>query len=120
MLYPVKNSRPNIANSVRELSKSMDGPTLAGMKELKRVMTYVIDTEEYGLKLYQDKMEQVGVLWCILIVLGKMIKNQELVSQDISYIFWSTDCMEKQILEERDLEFFQNRVCFPIRLCKGC
>ena len=50
LLYLVKYSIPDVANAVRELSKSMDGSTLAGMKELKRVVKYAIDTEEYGLK----------------------------------------------------------------------
>ena len=51
LLYLVKHSRPDIANAVRELSKSMDGATASGMKELKRVIKYVLDTSQYGLKL---------------------------------------------------------------------
>jgi hypothetical protein len=51
LLYLVKHSRPDIANAVRELSKLMDGPTPAAMKELKRVIKFVLDTEEFGLKL---------------------------------------------------------------------
>ena len=35
LLFLVKHSRPDIANGVRELSKLMDGTTLAGMKEKK-------------------------------------------------------------------------------------
>ena len=50
LLYLVKHSRPDIANATRELSKVMDKPTPAAMKELKRVMKYVIDTKNYGLK----------------------------------------------------------------------
>ena len=63
LLYLVKHSRPDIANAVRELSKSMDGATLAGMKELKRVVKYVIDTEEYGLKIMP---RQGGASWSLV------------------------------------------------------
>jgi hypothetical protein len=55
-LFLVKHSRPDIANAVRELSKMMDGPTPAAMKELKRVIKFVLDTQDYGLKLEPEKM----------------------------------------------------------------
>jgi hypothetical protein len=57
LLYLVKHSRPDIANAVRELSKMMDGPTPAAMKELKRVIKFVLDTQDYGLKLEPEKMK---------------------------------------------------------------
>jgi hypothetical protein len=41
LLYRVKHSRPKIVNAVRELSKMMDGPTPAAMKELNRVIKFV-------------------------------------------------------------------------------
>jgi hypothetical protein len=56
LLFLVKHSRPDIANAVRELSKMMDGPSPAAMKELKRVIKFVLDTQDYGLKLEPDKM----------------------------------------------------------------
>jgi len=51
LLFLVKHSRPDIANAVRELSKVMDGATQASMKELLRVIKFVLDTREYGLKI---------------------------------------------------------------------
>jgi hypothetical protein len=51
LLYLVKQSRPDIANVVRELSKCMDGATPAANKELKRVIKFVLDTRNYGLKI---------------------------------------------------------------------
>jgi hypothetical protein len=51
LLYLVKHSRPDIANVVRELSKVMDGATPAALKELKRVMKFVLDTRTFGLKI---------------------------------------------------------------------
>ena len=62
LLYLVKHSRPDIANPVRELSKVMDGASAGQLKELYRVIKYVLDTKTYGLKFlpnYEDtwKME---------------------------------------------------------------
>jgi hypothetical protein len=48
----VKNSRPDLANAVRELSKCMDGATPAAFKEIKRVLKFIFDTKDYGLKIY--------------------------------------------------------------------
>ena len=48
------DSRPDITNAVRELSKALDGITLAAMKELKRVLKYVIDTKDLALKVHPN------------------------------------------------------------------
>jgi hypothetical protein len=56
LLFLVKYSRPDIANTVSELSKMMDGPTPAAFKDLKRVTKCVLDTQDYGLKLEPEKM----------------------------------------------------------------
>ena len=50
LLYLVKHSRPDIANPVRELSKVLDGTTPAAMKEMFRVIKYVLDTRGKGWK----------------------------------------------------------------------
>ena len=52
LLYLVKYSRPDIANPVRELSKVLDSPTPASFKEMLRVIKYVLDTKEYGLRVH--------------------------------------------------------------------
>lgn len=51
LLHLVKFSRPDIANAIRELSKKMDKPTPAPYKEIKRVIKYIIDIKDYGLKM---------------------------------------------------------------------
>lgn len=51
LLYLVKHSRPDIANPVRELSKCNTGATPAALKELKRVIRFVLNTKDFGLKL---------------------------------------------------------------------
>ena len=58
--------RPDISNATRELSKVMDKPTSAAMKELKRVMKYVIDTKNYGLKMSPKMMNADGNMEVVL------------------------------------------------------
>ena len=57
LLYLVKHSRPDIANAVRELSKVMDDPTIYAMKELNRIIKFVLDTSDYGLKIDPEPNE---------------------------------------------------------------
>ncbi len=51
LLYLVKYSRPDIANAVRELTKGMQACSEDDFKEMKRVIKYVLDTKDYGLKM---------------------------------------------------------------------
>ena len=51
LLYLVKYTRPDIANPVRELSKMLDGSTEASFKEMLRVIKYVLDTKNMGLRV---------------------------------------------------------------------
>jgi hypothetical protein len=45
-LYLVKYLRPDLANVVRELSKCMDGASLAAYKEMQRVIGQEIPNQE--------------------------------------------------------------------------
>ena len=54
LLQFVKHSRPDISNPVRELSKCMDSATEGAFKEMCRVVKFVLDTREYGLKFKPD------------------------------------------------------------------
>jgi hypothetical protein len=47
----MKHSRPDIANAVRELLKCMDGASPSAFKEMKRLAKFVMDTDDYGLKV---------------------------------------------------------------------
>ena len=51
LLYMVKYSRPDLSNITRELSKCMTDANEEAEKVLKRVLKFVIDTKEYGLKM---------------------------------------------------------------------
>ena len=50
LLYLTKHSRPDISNSVRELSKTMDAPAPVHLKEMYKVIRHVLSTKGYGLK----------------------------------------------------------------------
>jgi len=62
LLYLLKYSRPCLANPLRELSKALDGASQGTFKELKRVIKFVLDTADYGLKIQPDP-EQEGKKW---------------------------------------------------------
>ena len=50
LLFLVKFSRPDISNSVRELSKANDGATEKNFHGLLRTIKYVLDTREKALR----------------------------------------------------------------------
>ena len=51
LLQFANKTRPDIANSARELSRGMDKATKAAEKEMYRVIKYVLQTKDYGLKI---------------------------------------------------------------------
>jgi hypothetical protein len=51
LLFLIKHSRPDLCNAVRELSKCLDGASDAAYKEMLRVIKYVMDTRNKGLKI---------------------------------------------------------------------
>ena len=51
MLYLTKHSRPDITNPVRELSKSMDGASMAQVTEMYRMINFVLEMKTLGLKM---------------------------------------------------------------------
>lgn len=59
LLYLVKHSRPDIANSTRELSKAMQRSNYSHYKALIRCIKYVNTTENLGLIL-QPKNKQTS------------------------------------------------------------
>ena len=57
LLYLTKFSRPDLANSVRELTKVMDGLTKCDIKMMLRVVKYIKDTRNLGLKMVRPNDE---------------------------------------------------------------
>ena len=64
LLYLVKHSRPDIANPVRELSKVLDGASQESFKEMMRIIKYVLDTKDWGLKIKLTFGEEFWELVC--------------------------------------------------------
>ena len=65
LLYLIKQSRPEIGNAVRELTKCLDGATEAAYKEMLRVIKHVLDTPGRGLKV--EPVESKKGLWRIVL-----------------------------------------------------
>jgi hypothetical protein len=66
LLYMIKHSRPDMANAIRELTKCLDGPSKAAYKEMLRVIKYLLDTPNKGLKIEPiqiDKFEWELILF---------------------------------------------------------
>ena len=51
LLYLTKHCRPDITNPVGELSKSMDGASMAHVTEMYRVINFVLETKTLGLRM---------------------------------------------------------------------
>ena len=51
LLYLTKHIRSDITNPVRELSKSMDGATMAHGTEMYRVINFVLEMKTLGLRM---------------------------------------------------------------------
>ena len=62
LLYLSKHSRPDISNPVRELSKTMDAPAPAHLKEMYKLIRFVLPTKNYGLKVKLIKSIRKWVL----------------------------------------------------------
>ena len=50
LLYLTKHTRPDICNPVRELSNTMDPPAPVHLKEMYKLIRFVLSTKDYGLK----------------------------------------------------------------------
>ena len=64
LLYLIKHSRPDLSNAVRELTKVLDGATIAQWKAMIRVIKFVFDTEKHSLRVKPiqcDKPELKGI-----------------------------------------------------------
>ena len=62
LLYLNKHSRPDINNPVREFSKTMDDPAPVHLKEMYKLIRFVLSTKDYGLKFKLIKSIKKWVL----------------------------------------------------------
>jgi len=68
LLYLLKYLHPCLANPLHELSKALDGASQGTFKELKRVIMFMLDTTDYGLKI-QPEPEQERKPWHLTVFL---------------------------------------------------
>ncbi|KAG7336872.1 reverse transcriptase RNA-dependent DNA polymerase, partial [Nitzschia inconspicua] len=85
LLYLVKHSRPDLSNSVRELSKVMDGATDEHVTILHRVIKFVIDTKNRGVLIKPDKNRGV-IAYCDSDFAGDM-GNRRSITGFLIYLF---------------------------------
>ena len=62
LLYLTKHSRPDICNQVRELSNTMDAPAPVHLKEMYKLIRFVLSTKDFGLKFKLIKSIRKWVL----------------------------------------------------------
>ena len=87
LLYLTKHSRPDITNPVRELSKSMDGASMAHVIEMYRVINFLLETKTLGLRMVPIFNDGIWKLEALSDSDLQMIRTQDTVSMDTSFIF---------------------------------
>ncbi|KAG7348743.1 hypothetical protein IV203_011340 [Nitzschia inconspicua] len=85
LLYLVKHSRPDLSNSVREVSKVMDGATDEHVTILHRVIKFVIYTKDRGVLIKPDKNRGI-IAYCDSDFAGDM-GNRRSITGFLIYLF---------------------------------
>ena len=87
LLYLLKHSRPDLSNSVRELTKVMDGANAAHLKALYRAIKYVKQTQHLKLRLKPMETKDTWTMkaYCDSDFAGDM-DNRRSISGYIVYI----------------------------------
>ena len=139
MLFLVKYSRPDISNSVRELSKANNKANYAYYTQMLRVVKYVINTRNRMLKLIPenkgekwefkcmcnsdyagDKDNRLSVIGYCIYVSGCLVswksraqRSQTLSSTEAEYVALSEICNEI-LFRRMIMEFLGEKVKYPI------
>ena len=87
LLYLTKHSRPDNTNPVRELSKSMDGASMAQVTEMYRVINFVLETKTLGLRMVPIFNDGIWKLEALSDSDFANDKDTGTVSMDTSFIF---------------------------------
>ena len=87
LLYLVKHTRPDLANVTRDLSKVMDRATEGHWKELRRVITYTMSTQQKGLLLKPTKnLHNLNLHILVHAEFGGDIKNRKSIMGQLIYL----------------------------------
>ena len=141
LLYLTKHSRPDITNPVRELSKSMDGASMAQVTEMYRVINFVLEMKTLGLRMVpifndgiwklealsdsdfaNDKDTRYSVYGCIIYFGGvavawksKSMKSVVLSTTEAEYVAVSEVVKEIKLLYQM-LRNMEIKVPLPIKV----
>ena len=111
LLYLTKNSRPDISNPVRELSKTMDVPAPAYLKEMFKHFRFVLSTKDYGLKFKLIKSIRKWVLKALSD--SVFASDKERRSSEYGYVIyfcgipiaWRSKGMKSVVLSTTEAEY---------------
>ena len=103
LLYLTKHSRPDICNPVRELSKNMDAPAPAHLKEMYKLIRFVLSPKDFGLKFKLIKSK-----WVL-----KALSDSDFASDKETYIIyfcgipiaWRGKGMKSVVLSTTEAEY---------------
>ena len=87
LLYLIKLLRQDFANSVRELSKVMDGASPAHEKELKRVMQLIASEKKRDSKLKQIVILPVQLMLMAIVTLLETKMTRKASSLHVEWLF---------------------------------
>ena len=111
LLYLTKNSRPDICNPVRELSKTMDAPAPVHLKETYKVIGHVLSTKGYGLKF---ELRKDMIKWKLKALSDSdFVSDKETRIRDFGYIIyfcglpitWRSKAMKSVVLLTTEAEY---------------
>ena len=111
LLYLSKHSRPDICNPVRDLSKTINAPAPAQLKEMYKVIRHVLSTKGYGLKI---ELRKDIMKWAL-----KALSDSDFVSDkksrisvfgNIIYFCGNPNCLEKQKDEKCGIVNYRSRI----------
>ncbi|MHA7927767.1 MAG: Ty1/Copia family ribonuclease HI, partial [Marinobacter sp.] len=115
LLYLVKHSRPDIANVVRELSKALDCPTKETVKEMLRVIKFVLDTREFGLKIEPKMLDKKEMQWSMTAYSDSEFSGDRQTRHSVYGhilflmgvpILWKSKAMKSVTLSSTESEYF--------------
>ena len=141
LLYLVKNSRPDIANATRELTKVMDKPNTLHLQALYKAMKYVMDTKDksicfdtnwdkvdknWELGSYSDSTyasdpdRKISVTGYLILLEGMLLawksrgqKSVTLSSTEAEYVAASETCQEMMAILQI-IDFMDIKIKYPM------
>ena len=108
LLYLFKHNRPDLCNAERELSETMDRPAPIHLREMYRIIRYVLETKRFGLRFYPIRCS-----WIIQAFNDSDFAGDKEMRRSVIWIFymflWNTNCLEKQRYEKCCVVYNRNR-----------